>query len=205
VGERHLDRPQAVRGAPADLVGRGLGVLARQARHTHEPLRVVRAELGEPVVVRTHHRRGHFGIGDRVGHAEHAVQHLADDAVAVLRGESQRGIGRVRDAACAVVPEAGLVHAVEASGFTPSVRSAGVPRAAHLGELVAVRVDPERAVVSFDHPRHAVAPRDRRPLREEVGWQERQVDVPVGRDHRMRQHARRPPRDWSRPAPTLGH
>ena len=73
-----LDRGQAVARAAADLVGRGLRVLARQARDADEPLRVVGAELGEPVVVGPHDRGGHVGIGDAVRHAEHAVEHLAE-------------------------------------------------------------------------------------------------------------------------------
>jgi hypothetical protein len=117
-----------------------------------------------------------------------------------LRGDAQRGVGRVRDAARAVVPEAGLVHAVEPCGLAALVGLAGVARAAHLRELLAVRVVPELQAVALDHSRHAVAQRCRRACGEQVVRQQRQIDVPVRRDDRMRRHG-----VPLASAPTLGH
>ena len=157
VGHRHLDRSQSSCGASADLVGCCRRVLARQARDAHEARGVVRAELREPRVVALHDCGGHVLIVDRVGHAENAVEHLADDAVTVLCGDAQCRIGRVEVALRAVVPEATLVHSIEAGRLAASVWLAGVAAATDERKLTAVLVDPELPAVSFDHSRHACA------------------------------------------------
>ena len=80
-------------GEAAELGGRPGGVLGREHRHPDQPLRVVAAELDEPVVVGAVHGEAQLGFVDLEGDGR-AVHHRRLDAVVLHVGQPQLGIGR---------------------------------------------------------------------------------------------------------------
>ena len=79
-----------------------------------------------------------------------------------------------------VVPEARLVHAIETPRLTCDVGLARIPRASHEREAIALAIDPDLSLVGIHDVRHATGQGDRRARREEVGWENRQVQVTIG-------------------------
>ena len=158
-----------------DLGERAVDAAVRDQREAAEARGRVLDVLGEPVVVRAHHRLVVLDVvvgDDRVAEAGRRVEHLGVDAVAVHLLEPRRGI-------VAAAPDVLEAH----------------PAPHLLGLEPGARVHPERDRVgdAFEHPRVAllealdarrpVAVLRRHPVDPEVG---RLVDVAVGRDEPVR-------------------
>jgi hypothetical protein len=100
-----------------------------------EALRLGGAEIGEPVVVHAHYLDGRVGVVQPAGGAEHAVEHLALDAIAVLVFGAQLGVGKPAYPALAVLVETGCGHAVGPVNSSRRVHAAGRAHPVHHAEI----------------------------------------------------------------------
>ena len=135
----------------------------------------MRNELGDPVVVRLHHREVVFGVGvrdERGREAGSGVQHLGVHAVAVHFLEARR---RLVAAGPNVLEPHPALHV-----FGRQTRARVHPEVDGIAHALD---DPRVALVEVLDPRCAVAQRGRHPIQPEIG---RFVHVAVGGDELIR-------------------
>ena len=179
-----MSRPRqgAALGHALDLGDGRLERVVGDRREPAEPLRVLAAEVGEPLVVDPHHLDGGLGIVHASGRAEHPVEHLGLHAVPVLVLDPEVGVGEAADALLAVGVEAGLLHAIRA---VDAARDVLPPRRAHAvdaSERGALLGGPRGTAGPVRHVGHPVPHRRRRARGEQVGREPAEVDVAVRGD-----------------------
>ena len=145
-GAGELHAAQAELGHAVDLLHRGVDVAVGQAGQADEAVRVVAAEVHQPVVVDVEHLGGRLVVVEPGGRAEDAVDDLGLHAVAVHVLRAQRRSRRTGDALPAVIVETGRRHHVHAVVLAGLVLGPGRPHAAPEAEVRAVPGGPEGAV-----------------------------------------------------------
>src|SRR5262249_4651198 len=91
----------------------GGAVAVGRAGQTDVALRIVPAEVHEPVVVDSEHLPGGLVVTEPAGRAEDAEEDLGVDTVALHVGATAVGIGWPADALLAVLVETGRRHDVD--------------------------------------------------------------------------------------------
>ena len=112
-GAGELEPLDAHLGDPVDLFDRVVDVAIGQAGKPDLALRVVPAELLEPIVVDAQHLVRRFAVVEARGGAEDAVHHLGIDAVALHVLDAQMRVGAAADILLAVLVHPGLGHLVD--------------------------------------------------------------------------------------------
>jgi hypothetical protein len=108
----------------------GVDVAVGQAGQTDVALRIVPAEVHEPVIVDSEHLAGGLVVPEPAGRAEDAEEDFGVDTVALHVGATAVGIGRPADALLAVLVEPGRRHDVDPIVLAGHVLLPGRPDAA---------------------------------------------------------------------------
>ena len=164
-----------------DLPDRLLDIAIGQTGKADLALRVVTAEIDEPVIVDAQHLVRRLAVVEPRGSPEDAVDDLGVDAVAIHVLDPQMRVGRAANVLLSVLEEAELGHLVDAIVLAGDIGRTARTDAVFEPEIGAVFGDPLRTLRPVLDIGHAVLEIAARLRDEQIRRHPRHIEVAVGR------------------------